>query len=129
MILWHLTMSVSIINHVGFISHRKKGNAKELFGSYLTKHSLQKKCFSRVFMWFFEQLSLIFLKNTFYFSMLIAIKKLCEKVQTAKWLYKENSKDKKTSEVAIVKVSIRVLVISLLFVSHSCITLMLELDR
>jgi len=41
---------------------------------------------------------------------------------------KEDSKPKKTTKAAIIKVSIRVLVCPLLFVSHSCITLMLELD-
>jgi len=41
---------------------------------------------------------------------------------------KEDSISKKTIEAAILKVSIRILVCPLLFVSHSCIILMLELD-
>jgi len=41
---------------------------------------------------------------------------------------KEDSKPKKTTEATILKVSIRVLVFPFLFVSHSYIFLMLELD-
>jgi len=43
-------------------------------------------------------------------------------------LYKGNYKPKNTTKTAFLKVSIRVLVCPLLFVSHFCITLMLELD-
>jgi len=41
---------------------------------------------------------------------------------------KEDYKPKKTIESAIVKVTFKVFFVHLLFVSYSCITLMLELD-